>query len=120
VIEIVIVTSATDRFQELVDGFESAPEVHIVWARTSVEALKLASASTPGLMIIDAQMDGKSGLDLAREVVLVNAGINMAVLSDQPAKEFHAASEGLGILAQLPTNPGPSEAKNLLGLIEKL
>ena len=65
-------------------------------------------------------MDGKSGLDIAREVILVNAGINMAMLSDRPADEFHAASEGLSILAQLPPNPGFSEAARLLDLIEGL
>ncbi len=119
-IEIVMVTSATEKFQALVDGLEATREVQIVWANTSVEALKLASASTPGLMIIDDHMGGKSGLDIAREVILVNAGINMAILSDRPADEFHAASEGLGILAQLPPNPGISEAKRLMDLVERI
>ena len=119
-IEIVIVASVTDKFQALADGLKSTPEVHISWAKSRTEALKLASASTPGLMVIDVRMADKSGLDIAREVILVNAGINMAVLSDQPADEFHAASEGLGILAQLPPNPGTSEAERLLNLIEEL
>jgi DNA-binding response OmpR family regulator len=120
VIDIVIVASSNEKLQTLVDELESTPEVHTGWARTSVEAIELASTSTHGLMIIDAQVGDKSGLDLAREVIMVNAGINMAVISDQPADEFHAASEGLGILAQLPPNPGISEAEQLLHLVEKL
>ena len=119
-IEIVIVASVTDAFQVLVNGLKSSPEVRISWVKTSAAALELASDSTPGLMIIADQMDDKSGLDLAREVIMVNAGINMAVLSDRPADEFHAASEGLGILAQLPTNPGTSEVERLLDLIKKI
>ena len=119
-IEIVIVASSTEKFQTLVDELESTPKVHTGWAKTSAEAIELASTSTPGLMIIDAQVGDKSGLELAREVILVNAGINMAVISDHPADEFHAASEGLGVLAQLPPNPGISEAERLLNLIEKL
>ena len=120
VIEIVTVASASEKFQALVDGLESTPEVHISWAKTSAEAINLATASTPALMIIDAQMDDQSGLGIAHEVILVNAGINMALISDAPADEFHAASEGLGILAQLPPNPGISEAEHLLNLIQKL
>ncbi len=119
-IEIVIVASSTEKFQTLVDELESTPKVHTGWAKTSVEAIELASTSTPGLMIIDAQVGDKSGLDIARELIMVNAGINMAVISDQTADEFHAVSEGLGILAQLPPNPGISEAQQLLNLVEKL
>ena len=119
-IEIVIVTSAPAKFQALAAGLKSAPDVHIAWVKTGAQALELASASTPGLMVIDAQLDDKTGLDIAREVILVNAGINMAVVSDRSADEFHTVSEGLGIVAQLPPYPGTSQAERLLNLIEKL
>ena len=119
-IDIVFVTHVFSEFSALVGQLELNPEVSIDWAKSSDEALRLASASTPALMIIDARLDAKSGLDLARKVILVNAGINLAVVSELPADEFHNASEGLGILAQLPTNPGRSEAERLLSLIESL
>jgi len=119
-IEIVIVTTATAKFEALEKQLESNPKVHIGWAKTCDAAIKIASAETPSLMIIDAQLDDKSSLDLAREVIVVNAGIHMALVSSLSADEFHNASEGLGILAQLPPNPGISEAALLLSLIETI
>ena len=118
-IKIVVVAPESARFSALVDRLELNPQVHIGWAKTCDEAIKIAFTSTPALMIIDAQLDDKSGLDTARELIVVNAGINMALVSDLSAGEFHNASEGLGILAQLPLNPGISEAELLLNLIEK-
>ena len=40
--------------------------------------------------------------------------VNTAVVSPLSDEEFHEASEGLGILGRLSTDPGMSEASELL------
>ena len=44
----------------------------------------------------------------------------MAVVSDEPETEFHERSEGLGIMAQLPGQPGPQEAAELVQNLKSL
>ena len=46
--------------------------------------------------------------------------INCAVVSTLSSADFHEASEGLGILMQLPAEPGKKEADQLLEHLKKI
>ena len=116
---IVIVTPEPDHLRGLAKGLEANSQVRVSWAVSRAEAIETASKETPELMIIDAHVDDIAGLDLVPELIMVNAGINMAVVSNLSAEDFHTASEGLGILAQLMPNPDGSAAKRLLSRLEK-
>jgi hypothetical protein len=71
-------------------------------------------------MIVDEEVDGLSNLDIARHVVMTNAMVNLAVVSPLSPEDFHEASEGLGILAQLPQSPGEDDASRLLEAIRQV
>ena len=90
------------------------------WAISRAEALEAASVKSPELMVVDAHVDGMPGLDLVRDLIRVNAGIHLAVVSSLDAEQFHEAGEGLGIMARLTPNPGASSAKHLFSEFEKL
>jgi hypothetical protein len=49
-----------------------------------------------------------------KELLMVNALVNTAVASPLPEEEFHNASEGLGVLAQLPAIPSKNDAADLV------
>jgi len=59
----------------------------------------------PAFAVLDEGLRGGPPLDLARQIIQANAMINLAVVSKLPHEEFHEASEGLGILAQVPGDP---------------
>jgi hypothetical protein len=61
-----------------------------------------------------------TGLELIEKVISKNPMVNCAVVSRLAPDDFHRASEGLGILAQLPVRPGPKEAERLLGQLNKI
>jgi len=46
--------------------------------------------------------------------------VNCAVVSSLLTEDFHEAGEGLGILRQLPANPGLEYAKELLEQLKKI
>jgi len=46
--------------------------------------------------------------------------INCACVSPLPPEDFHETSEGLGVLMQLPVNPGKFEAEDLLKRLKNL
>jgi hypothetical protein len=71
-------------------------------------------------MIIDEAVDGKQGFDIAREIIALNAMINLALVSPLSDEDFHEAGEGLGILARLSAAPGQAEAAKLIANFKRL
>jgi DNA-binding response OmpR family regulator len=116
----VLVTPEPNHFLELAKQLKANPQVQISFVKTKAEAIKIASTAKPVLMIIDAQPDDLSVFQMVRDLIMVNAGIPVAVVSQMPEKEFETASEGLGILAQLKPNPGRSDAQMLVSKLKIL
>lgn len=77
------------------------------------EALERVKENPPALLVCGQNLPDLSGLELAGRLVWVNALVACAVVSDLDDEQFHEASEGLGLLAKLPPNPGRAEAKLL-------
>jgi DNA-binding response OmpR family regulator len=119
-LSIVLVTLEPNNFLELAKQLKTNPQVQISFVKTKAEAIKIVSTANPALMILDAQPDDLSVFQIVRDLIMVNAGISIAVVSQMPEKEFETASEGLGILAQLKPNPGRSEAQMLISKLKIL
>ena len=118
--DIVLVTTEPNNLLVLAKRLKKDLQVEIRFVKTRVEAIKAASKATPALMILDAQSNDKRVFQLVRDLIMVNAGIPIAVVSQMPKKEFEAAGEGLGILAQLKPNPGRPEAQMLISKLKIL
>lgn len=119
-LDIVLVTPEQKNFLEFVKQLEQDPQIQVRFVKTRAEAIKMASAATPALVILDAHPDDISVFQTVRDLIMVNAGISIAVVSQIPEKEFEAAGEGLGILAQLKPNPGRSDAQILTSKLKML
>ena len=94
-------------------ALSSDPEVQLKQVATGTEALEAGRTLSPHLMVIDYLPDTEP-LSLVQKLLTVNAMVNTAVVSPLADEEFHEASEGLGILGRLPSEPGISEAADLL------
>ena len=117
---ILIATDKPDRFEELAIALDSVKNVEILWAHDDEEALGKATAESPDLVIVDEYLGQVSGLQWIRRLMGINAFIHAAAVSSQPQDAFHEASEGLGIMAQLPPRPGKFEAELLLKTLNQL
>ena len=99
-------------------GFASAlaehGDVDLSWAEYGKEALDIASNNTIDLVITDEWIGDMTGLEFADRLLTVNPRINCASVSQLSPDEFHAASEGLGLMAQLPNQPGREDAERLI------
>ena len=82
-------------------------------ASTGEEALERVKESAPVLLVCGQNLPDMTGLELAGRLVWVNALVGCAVVSDMSDEDFHEASEGLGLLAKLPPDPGQNEAQVL-------
>ena len=82
-------------------------------AATWAEALAAVRAAPPTFAVLDQGLAAGEPLALATKLVMVNAMVNLAVVSSLGAEEFHEASEGLGILAPVPENPAAADGAAL-------
>lgn len=89
-------------------------------ASTGKEALALAASARPAVLVADQGLPDAQPLALVAQCLRVDAFINTAVISDLEAEAFHEQSEGLGVLVQLPVQPGPDDARRLAAQLQGL
>ena len=114
-----IITQQTDKFTELAKGLSDGKTNDIVWA-DSVATARPAAFGLVDLIIIDENLDGQSGLIIAKDMIRVNALAHLALVTTLSPEEFHEASEGLGVLTSLPPHPGAKDAERLLNALAAL
>jgi len=113
--KVVIATSRKDDFGEFGKALETAEkDISLQWVRSGSDALAVASETPPDLLVVDETLGNMEGLTLIRELLGVNAMINTALVSPLSSSEFHEATEGLGILSNLPIVPGKADAQAIL------
>ncbi len=95
-------------------------EVDLSWAKSGELALDIVSDSTIDLVITDEQLGDMTGIEFADRLLSVNPRINCASVSGLSPDKFHDASEGLGLMAQLPVRPGKEDAEKLMQCLRYL
>ena len=83
-------------------------------------ALETASEAAIDLVVTDEMLGDMSGLEFAGRLISVNPMINCASVSGLSPENFHDAGEGLGLMAQLPVQPGKEDANKLLRRLRQL
>jgi DNA-binding NtrC family response regulator len=84
------------------------------------EALSAVSEKVFDLLVADENLGDMSGLELIESVITRQPMLNCAVVSSLTPTDFHEASEGLGVLMQLPVEAGKKEAHQLLEHLKKI
>jgi DNA-binding NarL/FixJ family response regulator len=117
---ILLITSRENQFSEFMDGLTREETVEIITAVSSKEAIDSLADAVPNLVIIDEVVNGISGMKIARDILMKNAMVNQVLVSSLSPEEFHEASEGLGIMAQLPPKPDAAQAQIVLDALKKM
>ncbi len=86
-------------------------------AESGGAALSIIQEKAFDLVITDEKLSDMTGIEFVEKLVVVNPMINCATVSSLSPKDFHEASEGLGILMQLPEKP---EKEDIVKLINHL
>jgi len=85
----------------------------VAFAASWDEAVAQVKAAPPQFLVLDQGLAEGAPLELALKALMVNAMVNLAVVSSLGEEEFHEASEGLGILAPVSVNPGGADGSAL-------
>ena len=84
------------------------------------QTLEAISEKNFDLLVADETLEDMSGLALIESVIVSQPMLNCAAVSSLSKEDYHEASEGLGVLMQLPTAPGPKEADALMKHLNKI
>jgi DNA-binding response OmpR family regulator len=113
-IQALLVTSSPGSFSQL-DSTFSKNDVETIWAESGNSALSMIlEGSSFDIIILNESLRDMGGIELAKKLISKNPMLNLALVSALSSKDFHEASEGLGILMQLPPNPQKADAEKLL------
>ena len=111
---ILLVANDKARFSALVDGLQQGRGAEVVSAANGKAGLEELKEKPIDLVIVDEQLDDMTGIDLVKPLV------NTAVVSVLSAEDFHDATEGLGVLMQLPPQPQAGDAERLLAILTRI
>ena len=119
-IHLLLATPYRKSLFELASALEKYDDVELTWTESGKKALDMLSETSVDLVVTDEEIGDMTGLEFANKLLRVNPMINCAVLSPLPSDEFHEASEGLGVFAQLPLRPVKEDAEKLLKRLKSL
>lgn len=84
---------------------------------TFAEAVRYIQATPPCLTILDLRLEGEALRKVVIDLLMLNASVHTAVVSDLEDEAFHEATEGLGILMPLPLTPQSEDIQRLLAAL---
>ena len=117
---ILVASQDKGSLSDLESALAEHDDVCLLRAESVNKALNLASEKAIDLVIADERFGDTTGLELAAGLLSVNPMITCATVSRLTPKKFHEASEGLGIMAQLPIHPGKEHAESLLHRLRQI
>lgn len=113
-LKLLIVSNNMESFSEFNSALKENDSNEILYAESGETALGMIKDNAIDLVITDEKIKDMSGLAFIRKLISINPMINCAAMSILSEKEFHEASEGLGLMDHLPINPGRPHAEKLL------
>ena len=113
-LKLLLVSPDRDSLSDFASALEGHDDVEFRWAESGETSLDMASDSAIDLVVTDEDLGDMTGLELAGRLISVNPMINCASVSSLLSEKFQEVSEGLGLMAQLPVQPGRKDAERLL------
>lgn len=117
---IVFIAKDFSRFGPLVYRLRRDRRVELIPVVTGAAGLSQLRGKPIDLVIVDEQLEDMSGIEFVRQLVTVNPLANTAIVGALTEEDFHEATEGMGVLMQLPRQPTEQDAETLLGLMAKI
>lgn len=101
-------------------GLAQNGEVEIIGVDTATAVLDAVQSKPVHLVVVGEELADTDPVDCVNRLVRLNPMINCAMVSALTADDFHEATEGLGVLMQLPPNPSGADAVALITKVESL
>lgn len=120
ILNLLLVSREKGSLSGLASSLKKHNDVVLSCSESGEEALDKISKSPVDLVVTDQHLGDMTGLELVLKMLSINPMVNCAAISSLSHEDFHEAAEGLGLLAQLPPQPGEKEAGALLQQLRDL
>ncbi len=117
---VLLVTKDIGRFSALKGRLQQQQEILLASATNGDAGLTQLKNEKIDVVIVDEHLGDMSGIAFVNQLVKINPLANTAIVSTLSHEEFHEATEGLGVLMQLPAQPQEKDAEALLTILEKI
>jgi len=119
-LKLLLVSRDKDSLRDLSSALTGKDDIELEVSASGEIALAMLSNKAVDLVVVDEDLGDMTALELSRRLLKINPMINCAVVSSLPHEEFHEASEGLGIMTQLPKQPGGKDAEELIKTLKHI
>jgi len=119
-LKILLVFSDEGLGKGFVDGIVRIENSEVVLIENGALALDYLSKNNFDLAVTAKTLSDMTGIEFIEKLVTINPMINTAVASDLSKKDFHEATEGLGVLMSIPLEAGAKDADGLLDYLYKI
>lgn len=121
--KILLIGNEWSVYDDLAKRLGEEEDTHLVYSGSGAAGLELlrnVEKKALDLVIVGGHLSDRAGIRFVRHLVRINPLVNTAVVASMSKEEFHEATEGLGVLQQLPPNPTEKDAEMLLTALRKI
>ena len=119
-LKLLLISRDINPFNELTSRLKKYDDVELEISASGEKAFEMISGKAPDLAIVDGDLGDMTGLEFVKRLLKVNPMIDTAVVSALDPAEFHEASEGLGIMCQLPKKPDKDNTDKLVQTLKQI
>ena len=119
-LKLLLVSPDENSLSGLASALKEHDDVELFQAKSGEAGLLMAPDAAIDLVVTDESLGDMTGLEFAERLLSLDPMINCASVSRLSSESFHNVSEGLGIMAQLPVQPGKESAEELLERLRSL
>jgi CheY-like chemotaxis protein len=119
-LNIILVSTRQETLKPFIEALQSDGNVSLETVNSALTVLDRVRQQAPHLVIIDDHLDEMIPVDLAMELLKINAMVYIAMISTMDGETFHEATEGLGLLPGIPSPPSAADAALLLGRLREM
>lgn len=101
-------------------GLQQDRQTEMTRVDSAAAALDVIGQGQIDLVVVGEELADASPVECVNQLVRLNPMINCAMVSGMDHDAFHKATEGLGILMQLPPSPSGEDARALLAKVEAI
>ncbi|MBN1626741.1 MAG: response regulator [Deltaproteobacteria bacterium] len=119
-IKILVVNRDEKNFGDLISALKGNGDIELELSDSGEKALAEVADKAIDLVVTDEDLGDMTGLELVKGILKINCMINFAVVSGLSAGDFHEASEGLGVMTQLPKRPDKNDADDMIKTLRRI
>ena len=119
-LSILLIGKNPDGLAELAAALKKEEGIRVTKAVSAQEAWGILGNCRVDAVVIDENLADEEALPFVKQLVKQQPLINCAMVSTLAAKDFHEVTEGLGVLMQLPVNPGVQEVAQMLQILQSI